>query len=503
MARAIIARRNGDEYQARVFWLHLLKLRTSDFVDIVTLESDRVAFTDDVTVKYRIPIVERATGLKIDYDYFQCKYHVTQGGSFTYNNLLNPDFVGGKESMLKRLYDAFLTIKKTQENFRLYIFSNWHWHPDDEIANHLHEESIRNTFFQDGTQSKTGLIRKAFIEHLKINSDELELFLKHVRFRLGKDLIDLARELEPRLKLANLMPIDPTTTNIIYDDLTWKLFEQGKNSFNRETFNDMIQDEKLVVVPDPTYSEISICSFPQFARRPRDFQAAHLDLSALFEGRFVRQDEYWVNKIPNQIVSFFKDKSLTTLPQPLHLFFDCHLSIAFFIGTLINPKYGLQIVPAEKTRALGYEFWSPATGLKTGLWKVSEFNGNKKEAIIGISVTNPIENQLINYLTSTEKMQASRFLFEPLKGIGPTAISDGDYAWYLAYELQNILRNKLSPKCEVMHLFIAAPVAFAYIIGNTLRSITPRIQLYEHDYEGQKIDIRYFPSICLPVSAHL
>ena len=56
MARAIAAIRKGHEYQARVFWLHLLELRTGDFVESVCLESDGVSFVDDVVVEYREPI---------------------------------------------------------------------------------------------------------------------------------------------------------------------------------------------------------------------------------------------------------------------------------------------------------------------------------------------------------------------------------------------------------------------------------------------------------------
>ena len=48
MAKAITARRKGDDYQSQVFWLHLLQLRTGDFVDSVTLENDGVSFADDV-----------------------------------------------------------------------------------------------------------------------------------------------------------------------------------------------------------------------------------------------------------------------------------------------------------------------------------------------------------------------------------------------------------------------------------------------------------------------
>lgn len=50
MAKAIIARRKGDEYQARVFWSHALKLRTDDHVELVEFESDQVSFMDDVLV---------------------------------------------------------------------------------------------------------------------------------------------------------------------------------------------------------------------------------------------------------------------------------------------------------------------------------------------------------------------------------------------------------------------------------------------------------------------
>ena len=57
MAKAITAPRKGHAYQARVFWLKLLKLRTNNYVKSVTLESDRVSFVDDVVVSYSEPIL--------------------------------------------------------------------------------------------------------------------------------------------------------------------------------------------------------------------------------------------------------------------------------------------------------------------------------------------------------------------------------------------------------------------------------------------------------------
>ena len=44
-------------------------------------------------------------------------------------------------------------------SFDLYIFSSWNWDPQDIVAEHLHEEMIRSTFYEKGLQSKTGMVR--------------------------------------------------------------------------------------------------------------------------------------------------------------------------------------------------------------------------------------------------------------------------------------------------------------------------------------------------------
>lgn len=499
MTRAIAARRKGDEYQARVFWLHLLDLRTGDFVESVSLESDGVSFVDDVVVTYSDPVCDPATGQRIGCDRFQCKYHVTQRGAFTYDNLLDPRFINCKtESMLQRLYGAYLRLSGGSQKFRLYVVSNWFWHPDDEIAHHLSDEMIRHTFYEGGPKSGAGIIRSAFADHLSIPEGELRDFLDTVRFRLGRSLADLTRELGSLIKLANLQPIDPTVTSIIYDDLAWKLFAQGRNHFDRRSFDEMIHEEKLIVALEPNYSEISICSCLQGARRPRDVQAAHLDLSDLFDGRFPLTESYWQTEIPERVVSFLQHEGVKKLPQPIHLFFDCHLSIAFFIGGITNPKHGIQIVPAQKTRASGYEFWPESTTTETDLWHVSAPDAiESEELVVGVSVTNPIENHLLPFLQVAGLGHLPRILLRPASGVGPRAVSGGEHAWQLGFELQTLLRQMLPATCRTIHLFFSGPAALAYIIGNTIRHVTNSIQFYEHDFEGQS-RLRYYPSIRFP-----
>lgn len=500
MAKSIAARRNGDEYQARVFWLKLLELRNGDYVESVTLESDQVSFVDDVVVSYCEPIMERLTGKRVVRDLFQCKYHMTQGNVFTHENLIDPDFIKCRNSMLQRLYDAYISLSAglDPDTFRLYIFSNWHWDHKDALAKHLHEEMIRSTFYENGKKSAVGKVRSKLANHLSVSEEELCAFLSTVRFTLGKNLTDLAREMEPRLELAGLQPIDPTETSIVYDDLAWKFFSQGRHSFDRDSFDQMIREEKLIVPPSTEQSEISIQSFSQFARRPRDFQAKHLDLRLFFDGRFPKNNSYWKKEIPEQISAFMLNEDLSDLTQPIHLFFDCHLSIAFFAGAMISPKHGVQIIPTQK-RENDYVPWAPnKPNINDDLWEFEIVGQMDRELHLGISVTHPIQNHLKSYLETKGLSDLPQVLVCPTGGVGHNAISGGDQAWQLGFQLAGRLREMLPNTCRTIHLFFAGPVALGYILGHALRHITPSIQLYEHDFEGESGELRYYPSLRVP-----
>ena len=500
MAKAIAARRKGDEYQARVFWLKLLDLRTSDYVKSVTLESDLASFVDDVVVFYSEPIKDRTTGKReIVCDLFQCKYHVTQHGAFTHENLINPKFINNQNSMLKRLYDAYVKLSKElpPDAFRLYIFSNWHWVHQDALAQHLHEETIRSTFYENGPRSAAGQARLKLASHLSVTQEELRAFLDTVRFTLGKNLADLASEMEPRLKLAGLQPIDPTVTHIPYDSLAWELFAQERNSFDKAGFDQMIREEKLITPPATKHSEISIQSFAQFARRPTDLQVARLDLLPLFDERFPIRDACWKNEIPEEISAFMLDEKLMDVPQPIHIFFDCHLSIAFFAGHLVSPKHRIQTIPTQKNGS-HYTLWEQsAPDTNADLWTFQNVGKIDEEVILEISVTHHIQKQMQVYLSAEGYSELPQIRVAPMGGIGPTAVVGGTHAWQLGYQLAEHLREILPETCRTVHFFFAGPVALSYILGHTLRHIAPHIQLYEYDFEGQRGDRTYYPSLCI------
>ena len=125
--------------------------------------------------------------------------------------------------------------------------------------------------------------------------------------------------------------------------------------------------------------------------------------------------------------------------------------------------------------------------------------GNKhRKLILGISVTHQIQTHLQPYLEAENLNDLPQVLVSPTGGAGPRAICDGDHAWQLGYQLAKRLSEMLPHTCHAIHLFFAGPVALGYILGYTLRHITSQVQLYEHDFEGQRSEQRYYPSLRIP-----
>lgn len=497
MAKSIAARRRGDNYQARFLWLNLLKMRTSDFISSIEFESDRISFVDDVIVNYSSDIKDSSDGRIVKCDYFQCKYHVTMSGSFSLDNLLEPKFLNNKESMIKRLYTAFLKLKNSKHGFRLYIVSNWNWHPDDILASHLSEGSIRDSFYLGSERTKVGRGRKLIKDHIDINDAELKLFLDKVRFNLGNGLNDLEDRMLPLLKLASLIPIDKSTSLNPYDDLVWKWFDQGIKMYDNNILDNLLKSEKLISKAPISYSEISIKSFKQFAYKPKDTLSKSLDLTEYFDGRYIKDEKDWkaiILKIREFLLS-----EVTQLKQPIHFFFDCHLTICFLVGYLLNPKYGIQIIPVQKSNSTGYELW-PIKGTQIeSNWNYDLSKEIADEVILCISLTSDIKLHFENYYKNSSIADIPVIYLSPQAGLGPLAIHDGAHAWALSLNLRNMLEKLLPAQCNKFHLFISAPAAFSYILGNTIGYKLSNINLYEYDFEGKKYQNRYKFSFKLPI----
>lgn len=504
MAKAIKARRAGDAYQARVFWVHALEMATgaNGAIATVTFESDEVSFIDDVIVAYAVPIRDLLTGTDVMIDAYQCKYHMTGGGAFSSDNLCDPAFIGSDSgrSMLGRMYEGYLKLRSRGVPFRINVVSNYHWDHAEPVAGHLHEGMLRPSFFAGSAGSKLGRIREKFQAHLRIDGMELEAFLNTVRFELGSGLGQLAKRMDPLLRLAGLRPIDLTKTQIEYDDLAWNLFMQDRNQFNRDAFYAMARSEKIVAEKATTGGELIVRSMIPLVPRVAVPGGLTLDVTDLFDGRHAKQQTCWAADVPARIGEFLRRGGLSALEQPIRVYFDCHLSIAFAMGHLLDPKAGLTLVPAQRNRRTGgYDVWVEPESYETDVWNHQLRGSPTNEVVLAVSITHSVDQHLAPSLSALKLDALARLDVCPKGGHGPAAIAGGTIAWHLASDLQRLLRRTLAPTVRKLHVFFAGPVAMAYLLGQALRGVVPEFQLYEHDFEGTNHPHRYGCSLCLPL----
>ena len=227
MAKAIVARMEGDDYQARFFWIQACRLfQQHTKVQRVSYEVKNPKSFDDVVVSYEPSINDNRGGF-VWTDYFQVKYHVSQNGSVGWESLMTPEFIGASTfSFLQRLRDAY---SKTNGGGgrRFILVTPWAIMQDDPLAElvnnnagQLHLEKL----YSGGPRSRWGRLRKRTAEHLGIDEDSMMEILGSVRIQHSfGSLADLNSLLGNCLQLAGMKPIQLTSSSSIYDDLIKKL----------------------------------------------------------------------------------------------------------------------------------------------------------------------------------------------------------------------------------------------------------------------------------------
>ena len=212
MARQIVARQQGDDYQARWFWLMACALLDDlSKVERVVHEDDALKSFDDVAVYYRSGYINNQ-GLPLNADFYQVKFHVTSNGALTAESFCDPAFIGATTvSLLQRIKNAYDHCCDKGINHRLFLYTPWPVHPDDHLAvvHSLSDGSIRwDTLANGGYKSKSGRLRKLWREHLGLQSDdELRHLLANVHIVQGPTLDELARFLNWRLQAVGLKSV--------------------------------------------------------------------------------------------------------------------------------------------------------------------------------------------------------------------------------------------------------------------------------------------------------
>lgn len=508
MTQAIAARRDGDAFQARLFWLKAAKLLDNDSSVVrVGFEHGPKGF-DDIWVEYDpARLLQDQFGAPLRKEYFQCKWHVAPG-TYTHLDLTKPEFISATtHSLLQRAYAALEKENAEKGGVRFNLITNWQLDKADRLSQLLRNRShtLKIDEFFEGTtrQSKTFLIRQLWREHLSIDDTRLRKLVASLGLPFFGQSLDSMREwLDLTFKAYGLARVPVESSVVTYDDRIRQWAAQGRNVFDRQSFRDACAQENLFEEPKRKSIVFGVKSFEHPIDRLEDRCDEVLNLVPAFDERLIRDSASWRDTLFPDLRRFLGKAALSG--DRLRLAIDTHLTLAFAAGTVLNTKSG-RIVEIEQRSPIPV-VWAPDDNEPAPAWPqwetaVHEANPAASEVAIGICLTHDVEPRVRSYLARLPDVIDTLIFFRPGGGPSPRAVLGGAHAFTLAEQLAAKIKNlresgqAFSSHARI-HLFIAAPNGFVFYLGRQFQSLKP-LTLYEFDFENQAGG-SYAPSLSIP-----
>ncbi|HTQ79572.1 MAG TPA: SAVED domain-containing protein [Thermoanaerobaculia bacterium] len=227
-----------------------------------------------------------------------------------------------------------------------------------------------------------------------------------------------------------------------------------------------------------------------------------LDLRQYFggsNGRYIQDPAWWQSRVLPDLRTFLATAAAAE-NRPLHLNLAAHSSIAFAAGYFLNSKSGFDITLRQRGQRAG-EWRADAGAAVEGPFFAEEPDRLRDVAALDVAlavgISNPVVEDVEAYLNRTG-WPVRRILPATLaKGTGQGGVRDGLHAMVLAEDLAQRIRRRTSAEREgVLHLFISAPNALLFFLGQIARNFG-RVQLYEYEFGTGRLGA-YRPSILLP-----
>lgn len=498
MADAVIARQQGDDFQARIFWLNaasLLDDRSS--VVRVSFETGPKAF-DDVVIEHskdRAP--QDHHGKRYLRDHLQLKWHV-RPGDFGYEDFTGPGFTGGMSvSFLQRVHQAQREYAPDGEGARFQMVTNWNaTDPLRRLITNQHDAIDVNELFKGGERSATGKLRGHWANHLGIDEDELGRVVRtlgiNLRIRSGEAI---RAHLNDRMRLVGLREAPASEAGFFYDDLIRKLHAQGRKIFDRKSFREMAEEEKLFSGgEEPRRTVIGVRSFMHPIDSLEARTSVNLNLVPFFDGRYLREEATWDATIYPALKDFVVGEVQGI--DHIQLVLDTHTSLAFAVGSVLDVKSGKNVEIEQRTQ--GRRFWSRDDVALDPTWPglelTNETLGEGDEIALAVSLTHEIAGNVRAHVGAALPDVGMLVLAAPIGGPSQFSVRSGSHAMRFS-EIVSAHVRKLGKRTRI-HLFIAGPNGFTFFFGQHHQALGPTT-VYEWDFDGLRTK-GYSPGLTVP-----
>ncbi len=503
MTQAVAVRRDGDAFQARIFWRKAACLLDPESpVKRIGFETGPKGF-DDIWVEYDPPLLDQE-GKPLRREHLQCKWHVTPN-SYGYAELADPAFINANaRSLLQRALEAQRTHAPAGEGARFGLVTNWRIGLQDPLRPLVNQRShtlrLDRLFAATGDRSAPGRIRKLWREHLGLDEDELRLLARTLALSEATDSLDALREiLDPQLRVAGLRRFPLTESTFPYDDIAFQWLAQGRLEHDRDSLLAACKTENLVAGPGEESRKVyGVKSFEHATDRLEDRCTSVLDLVPQFMDRQIRPDSDWRKVLYPALRKFLLDAARNG--ESLRLVLDAHLTLSFAAGSVLDIKSG-RIVELEQ-RTIGKAVWTaddmPAqTDWPRWTFETETLSDGGNDLVVAVGLTHDITGAVRSYFEESGLAAAKLLTAKPDCGAGARSVVCGRHAFGLAERLTAEIRAQGTLQRRV-HLFMAVPGGLSFFLGQRHVAIGP-LTLYEYDFEGARGG-SYEPSLSLPIA---
>lgn len=504
MTQAVAARRDGDAFQARIFWRKAAcLLDPKSPVTQVGFESGPKGF-DDVWVAYA---PDRAPGdhegKPILREHIQCKWHVSVN-DFGHADLIEPEWINANRiSLLQRARAAQVAHARDGVGARFKLLTNWRIGQTDPLRRYINQKSktLRLKDLFDGTRdsSTAGKVRKLWREHLDIDDQELMLLARTLSLDTDSTSLDDHRyNLDLLFENRGLRRVPVNESSFVYDDVAFQWLAQGRLEFNRQTFREACKREGLLAGDGRAHVVFGVKSFEHPFDRLEDRCTVVLDLIPHFDERAIRDQAEWATILYPKLKSFLQVAAKDN--QHLRLILDAHITLAFAAGSVLNIKSGRNVEIEQRT--VHRNVWHSSDMQRDPSWPEWEFDletlhESEGDMAVAVCLTHDVVPAVKTHLAASLPQASSLLIARPSCGAGARSVVCGQHAFDLAEALALQINQKRYTSRPPLHLFIAAPNAFTFFLGQRQPSLG-KATLYEYDFEGTNGG-GYKPSLLLPL----
>lgn len=483
-ARAIAARIQGDDYQARWFFIQALRmLDRGSPVTSVALEQGHFPWFDDIVTRYAPGRPTRRAA-----DAHQVKFHIVADGALSFESMVDPRFLGSTTtSLLQRIVEA---NRATGGEADVVLMSPWVVHPDDLLASMAQtgtDGTLRLPLLFDGKQKTAAAkMRRKLAAHAGVAEDELRDALDRFRVEVTPSLPRLQSMLDDKLDRHRLVTVGEMAIGNIYDDLGRKLIGRPNREFDATAFRTLLHEEGLFQTGEARTEpmRVGIRSFIRQAEYLDEFTTL-LDLLDAFDGRYIHSEGGW-NAVRDRVEAFVTGVDDRHI-EDIEMHLSCHISIAFAAGHAVSAQSTTRYLVHQPGLRGGsdWDLSTRAAGTPESFWSMREvcLREGAPDVAVALGLTHTIADDVIYYVGRHVPTVGTILVLEPVGGSSQTAVRDGAHAAALAEAFDHLLATHRSPeqRMAMLHLFAAAPNGFTFALGHAARRVA-RTTLYEYDF---------------------